>query len=188
MIHSIIIFRVSNKFWDSWRDFETRHGNEDTLKEMLRIKRSVQHQYNTQVNMMSAQMLSGALAASEDQVIPVEDSMKLLDSNASEASKENVNAKSNIMFVRGNSIHRIFCNFINYVLTLTNPFLYNLGETQSKAVEEADKTGVANPDEIDLDDDESSEDEEEPVAKKSKIETQAIPSEVFGGLKPDDDD
>merc|ERR1712012_1027508 len=156
--------RVSTKFWDSWRDFETRHGNEDTLKEMLRIKRSVQHQYNTQVNMMSAQMLSGALAASEDQVIPVEDSMKLLDSNASEASKENVNAKSNIIFVRG--------------------------ETQSKAVEEADKTGVANPDEIDLDDDddESSEDEEEPVAKKSKIETQAIPSEVFGGLKPDDDD
>ena len=80
--------------------------------------------------------------------------------------------------------------FVVISFSLTNPFLYNLGETQSKAVEEADKTGVANPDEIDLDDDddESSEDEEEPVAKKSKIETQAIPSEVFGGLKPDDDD
>ena len=78
--------------------------------------------------------------------------------------------------------------FVVISFSITNPFLHNLGETQSKAVEEADKTGVANPDEIDLDDDESSEDEEEPVAKKSKIETQAIPSEVFGGLKPDDDD
>merc|ERR1712226_925129 len=133
-----------------------------TLREMLRIKRSVQHQYNTQVNMMSAQMLSGALAASEDAesvLQPPEDSMKQLDNNAAaagESSKENVNAKSNIMFVRG--------------------------ETQSKAVLEAETKGVANPDEIDLDDDdESDEDDEdeaedggEPAAKKSKIEKQAI--------------
>ncbi len=33
-----------------------KHGNEDTVREMLRIKRSVQHVYNTQVNMMSAQV------------------------------------------------------------------------------------------------------------------------------------
>ena len=52
-------FRVNAKFWNTWKDFEVRHGNEDTLREMLRIKRSVEHQYNTQVNMMSAQMLSG---------------------------------------------------------------------------------------------------------------------------------
>jgi len=162
--------RVATKFWDSWKNFEVRHGNEDTLREMLRIKRSIQHQYNTQVNMMSAQMLSGALAASteDESVLPPEDSMKQLDNNAAanDSSKENVNAKSNIMFVRG--------------------------ETQSKAVLEAETKGVDNPDEIDIDD-ESDEDEDaenggEPVAKKSKIERQAIPSEVFGGLqKPDDD-
>ena len=122
--------------------------------------------------MMSAQMLSGALAASEEEsVLPPEDSMKQLDNTAAvESSKENVNAKSNIMFVRG--------------------------ETQSKAVEEAETKGVANPDEIDIDDDDESDEEEEdeedgdgePIAKKSKIEKQAIPSEVFGGLqKPDDD-
>ena len=164
--------RVATKFWGSWKNFEVRHGNEDTLREMLRIKRSIQHQYNTQVNMMSAQMLSGALAASEEEsVLPPEDSMKQLDNTAAvESSKENVNAKSNIMFVRG--------------------------ETQSKAVEEAETKGVANPDEIDIDDDDESDEEEEdeedgdgePIAKKSKIEKQAIPSEVFGGLqKPDDD-
>ena len=58
-ISNVFFFRVNAKFWNTWKDFEVRHGNEDTLREMLRIKRSVEHQYNTQVNMMSAQMLSG---------------------------------------------------------------------------------------------------------------------------------
>lgn len=40
--------------------FEVKHGNEDTVREMLRIKRSVQATYNTQVNFMSAQMLAAA--------------------------------------------------------------------------------------------------------------------------------
>ena len=43
-----------------WQEFEIRYGNEDTFREMLRIKRSVQAQYNTQVNLMSAQMLATA--------------------------------------------------------------------------------------------------------------------------------
>ena len=43
-----------------------RYGNEDTFREMLRIKRSVQAQHNTQVNLMSAQML--ATASKEVQV------------------------------------------------------------------------------------------------------------------------
>ena len=32
-------------FWKKWEEFEVQHGNEDTFKEMLRIKRSVQAQY-----------------------------------------------------------------------------------------------------------------------------------------------
>merc|ERR1712242_672330 len=56
--------RSAPEFWQAWKDFEVKHGNEDTLREMLRIKRSIQHTYNTQVNMMSAQMLSGAIQKS----------------------------------------------------------------------------------------------------------------------------
>lgn len=56
--------RVTKEFWQIWKEFEIRHGNEDTMREMLRIKRSVQAMYNTQVNMMSAQMLSSASAMS----------------------------------------------------------------------------------------------------------------------------
>jgi pre-mRNA-splicing factor SYF1 len=37
--------RTSPDFWTKWEAFEVQHGNEDTFKEMLRIKRSVQAKY-----------------------------------------------------------------------------------------------------------------------------------------------
>lgn len=37
--------RTNAAFWQKWEAFEVQHGNEDTFKEMLRIKRSVQAQY-----------------------------------------------------------------------------------------------------------------------------------------------
>lgn len=37
--------RRDPSFWEKWEKFEVAHGNEDTFKEMLRIKRSVQAQY-----------------------------------------------------------------------------------------------------------------------------------------------
>ncbi|CAK9823273.1 Pre-mRNA-splicing factor syf1 homolog [Anthophora retusa] len=89
--------RVTSNFWQIWKEFEVRHGNEDTMREMLRIKRSVQAMYNTQVNMMSAQMLNNASNPPSD--VPV-DAMRLLDSKIQ--STENVTAyKDSIKFVRG---------------------------------------------------------------------------------------
>jgi pre-mRNA-splicing factor SYF1 len=55
--------RTSPNFWSKWETFEVNHGNEDTFKEMLRIKRSVQAQYNTDVNFIASQ----ALARSQQQ-------------------------------------------------------------------------------------------------------------------------
>lgn len=53
-----ISFQVQVQFWETWKEFEVKHGNEDTVREMLRIKRAVQATYNTSVNVMSAQMLA----------------------------------------------------------------------------------------------------------------------------------
>ncbi|RKP09740.1 pre-mRNA-splicing factor SYF1 [Thamnocephalis sphaerospora] len=50
--------RTVPSFWQQWHDFEVKHGNEDTFKEMLRIKRSVQLQFNTEVNYLSAQLVA----------------------------------------------------------------------------------------------------------------------------------
>ncbi|CAF1652565.1 unnamed protein product, partial [Adineta ricciae] len=48
-------------FWQTWKEFEIKHGNEDTMREMLRIKRSVQATYNVQVNYMAAQMMATSM-------------------------------------------------------------------------------------------------------------------------------
>ncbi|XP_032529700.1 pre-mRNA-splicing factor syf1 homolog [Danaus plexippus] len=145
--------RITTEFWNTWKEFEVRHGNEDTMREMLRIKRSVQATYNTQVNMMSAQMLGSAAQAAgtiSDLAPGMKDGMRLLEAKAAEMA---VQSKGNILFVRG--------------------------ETQG--LKENDK--VVNPDEIDIDDEESdnSNDDEEvaPVQKKE------IPAAVFGGLVPE---
>ena len=51
---------------------------------------------------------------------------------------------------------------------------------------------MANPDEIDLDDDDDSDEDETNGQASPKVigglEKQAIPSQVFGSLKKDDDD
>lgn len=88
--------RVTSEFWQIWKDFEVRHGNEDTMREMLRIKRSVQAMYNTQVNMMSAQMLS----SNNQNANPPMDTMKMLEARVSEKTAAAV-AKDTISFVRG---------------------------------------------------------------------------------------
>eukprot|EP00929_Paragymnodinium_shiwhaense_P108262 TRINITY_DN74592_c0_g1_i1.p1 TRINITY_DN74592_c0_g1~~TRINITY_DN74592_c0_g1_i1.p1 ORF type:complete len:974 (-),score=330.62 TRINITY_DN74592_c0_g1_i1:111-3032(-) len=37
--------RKEEEYWKTWRSFEVQHGNEDTFRDMLRIKRSVQATY-----------------------------------------------------------------------------------------------------------------------------------------------
>ena len=50
--------RVDPAFWQKWDGFEIQHGNEDTYKEMLRIKRAVQAQYNTDVGFIASQAIA----------------------------------------------------------------------------------------------------------------------------------
>ena len=58
--------RTTPTFWHKWEEFEVEHGNEDTFKEMLRIKRSVQAQYNTDVNFIASQALARSQHRPED--------------------------------------------------------------------------------------------------------------------------
>lgn len=163
-----------------------RHGNEDTMREMLRIKRSVQATYNTQVNMMAAQFLNtNSGAAADAGAGSGSDAMRMLEEKARQAAAEakqkpSQTTSSNIMFVRG--------------------------ETQGGS-KTKDNT-VVNPDEIDIgDSDEEDDDEDEAedaaeqapegdsaaatktdaeglIMKKLRFEQKAIPAKVFGGLKP----
>merc|ERR1719316_75308 len=52
-------------FWRTWRGFEVQHGNEDTFRDMLRIKRSVQAQF-AQIHFNAADIAAEAQEAPMD--------------------------------------------------------------------------------------------------------------------------
>jgi len=152
--------RSTASFWQSWKEFEVKHGNEDTVREMLRIKRSVQAKYNTQVNFMSAQMLaaqSSHLTTAEppnegnEMQMLVEASRALAD----EAAKDKLKPDRSILYVRSEATDE------------------ELGEIVK----------INNPEEIDIDED-SDEDE---IVEELVLEKKTVPSEVFGDLAADDD-
>uniref|UniRef100_A0A671R074 Pre-mRNA-splicing factor SYF1 n=2 Tax=Sinocyclocheilus anshuiensis TaxID=1608454 RepID=A0A671R074_9TELE len=157
--------RVTARFWQTWKEFEVRHGNEDTIREMLRIKRSVQATYNTQVNFMSSQMLKATTNATGtvSDLAPGQsgvDDMKLLEQKAqqlaAEAEQDKPKPKDKILFVRSDT-------------------------SRSELAELAKQ---ANPDEIDIDDDED-EDAEDGEPDEVQLEQKSVPTAVFGGLKDD---
>lgn len=45
--------RSDPDFWNKWHEFEVQHGNEDTFREMLRVKRSVSASYSQVKNMFN---------------------------------------------------------------------------------------------------------------------------------------
>uniref|UniRef100_A0A8C4QSM6 XPA binding protein 2 n=1 Tax=Eptatretus burgeri TaxID=7764 RepID=A0A8C4QSM6_EPTBU len=153
--------RVTASFWQTWKEFEIKHGNEDTVREMLRIKRSVQATYNTQVNFMTAQMLAVSGSAAPGTVSDLApgrtDEMRMLEQKAQrlagEAEKDK--PKEKILFVRGDT---------------TQNELEQLTQQQ------------ANPDEINIDSDDGGSDKE---PDEVQLEQKTVPTEVFGGLKQD---
>ncbi|KZT11434.1 spliceosome complex protein [Laetiporus sulphureus 93-53] len=67
--------RVNPKFWAEWNSFEIETGSEDTFREMLRIKRSVQAQFNTEASFLAAQMAvkeGGGEAMEEEPAAPAD--------------------------------------------------------------------------------------------------------------------
>ncbi|XP_060607021.1 pre-mRNA-splicing factor SYF1-like [Ruditapes philippinarum] len=153
--------RTTASFWQTWKEFEIKHGNEDTVREMLRIKRSVQAMYNTQVNFMSAQMLAVATTKGDNpETSETSDEMQKLEEKARQLAEEAMKDKNKpdkgIMFVRSNTTEE------------------ELGEM----------TKTTNPDEINIDEDYSSDEDEE----IEEVPTQTVPTEVFGGLVQDKDD
>lgn len=86
--------RLTSDFWQVWKEFEINHGNEDTMREMLRIKRSVHATYNTQINMMTQMATTFKINEIVDQ-----DAMTNL--NKQSISVIRSTNGNNIFFVRG---------------------------------------------------------------------------------------
>nr|DBA30121.1 TPA: hypothetical protein GDO54_006141 [Pyxicephalus adspersus] len=152
--------RLTAGFWQTWRDFEVRHGNEDTMREMLRVKRSVQAKYNTQGTFLVSQRLRAEGGAGQESKEPV-DEMQALEQKAAvvaaEAEKDKPEIKDRILFVRSDASN----------------------------TELAEMALQANPDEINIGDEDESEEEMEP--DEVQVEQKSVPASVFSGLADDDD-
>lgn len=109
--------KTTPKFWQVWKEFEIAHGNEETVREMLRIKRSVQAAYNVQVNFMSAQMIASSASSSSNNsnnnnttgAKENEDPMSSLEAKAAELARKTIleaanNKNRGVKFVKSDDV------------------------------------------------------------------------------------
>mmetsp|Transcript_22773 Transcript_22773/g.74136 ORF Transcript_22773/g.74136 Transcript_22773/m.74136 type:complete len:881 (+) Transcript_22773:19-2661(+) len=145
-------------FWDAWNTFEVRHGNEDTFREMLRIKRSVAASYtNMHFNMSTIELPADAAGAVEAGVPPA--GAKLDDMAALEQAAAEAEAAAAVAPSAG------IAGFVS--------------AGQEGGTIEVD---AANPEEIDLGDDLGDDLDED------ELQQIAVPDAVFGGVKGGADD
>lgn len=119
--------RMDPGFWTKWESFEVQHGNEDTFKEMLRIKRSVQAQFNTDVNFIASQALSRA----QQQPDAARQGDAHIDGEEAEDAMANLERQARAP--------------VGFVAAITGPQSSNIAKEQAPAA-------AANPDAIDMDD------------------------------------
>ncbi|EEP80404.1 pre-mRNA splicing factor syf-1 [Uncinocarpus reesii 1704] len=121
--------RTNAGFWQKWETFEVQHGNEDTFKEMLRIKRSVQVQYNTDVNFIASQAIARSKQLTKEAA----------DVAAAEEPEERADAMA--------ALERHAKAPAGFVPASTGP------EGGNRELANGDEAPAANPDAIDLDED-----------------------------------
>lgn len=74
--------RVNPNFWSEWNTFEIETGSEDTFREMLRIKRSVQAQFNTEASYLAAQTMAARQGTRKAEETEAQDAMAAAEKQA----------------------------------------------------------------------------------------------------------
>ena len=155
-------------YWKAWHEFEISHGNEETFREMLRVKRSVQAAFST-VNYNAEQM--GAHGAPQVETLTDDAAMEMI------AEREGMTLDKKPVVVGG---------FVQSKKRTAE----SLGELEERAKKLREVTTAANvggdDDEIDLDEEEEEEEENQfhqpPASSTKNVTEKAIPTAVFGGL------
>jgi pre-mRNA-splicing factor SYF1 len=174
---------MDTEFWKIWRAFEIRHGNADTFREMLRVERSVQATYNTQINLMSAQMLAASKkdedAARRERLLAAgapEDEMAALERQAMAETERETVAETRRPMVAAPGASVAFTSG-GFETATTRP-----SGARMENVEEIDLAEMGTEGEGAAEGEEEGE-EEEP---STKIVQKSVPSAVFGSLKKED--
>jgi len=163
-------------YWTNWSDFEIAHGDEESFREMLRVKRAVTAAFST-VNYNAAEMGAQMTDGGKEQVLKEEEAIEMLQ--RSEGVEPRVQQPNLNGFVSGTK----------RPLAETNVGLEEVEKRAERLRRKVGEQGVVNTaedDEIDIDneeeDDEGGEVETGVVENVNDVKTKSIPSQVFGGL------
>jgi len=147
------------EFWVAWKDFEISNGNENTFREMLRIKRASEARFQS-VNVSAVSQITGALSE--------EDAMRMI------AAQEGVHLDE----IPQTGVS----GFVAGKRTLGD-----LEESAAKLRKlDADEIELQDEDEIDIDDIDAEIEaaaQEGATAAVKDVQTKAVPAAVFGSLK-----
>jgi pre-mRNA-splicing factor SYF1 len=166
------------EYWSRWHEFEVSHGNEETFREMLRIKRSVQAAFST-VNYNA----TGMDASTEN--LSNEEAMHMI------ADREGVEVapERNTTVVKGfvSSKRKAAAAELDEVENRVAKLRKATGAAAAAVVEEEEapqslQQKAPQDDEIDLDDLEEEEETEPSKTIVENVATKAVPASVFGGL------
>ncbi|KAF0988433.1 hypothetical protein HZS_8131 [Henneguya salminicola] len=83
-VYIFILCQDTEDFWKAWYDFEVGHGNEETFREMRRIKRSIEAKFSIQPSFTASHMASVLLEDTPGKAMEAlekQAEQKLADSN-----------------------------------------------------------------------------------------------------------
>lgn len=150
--------RSDTEFWNRWHEFEVNHGNEDTFREMLRIKRSVSASYSQTHFILPEYLMQ------KDQRLSIDDAKDKLK-QAGVHEDEMAALERQLAPAANNGNAEDSSRKVGFV---------------SAGVESQTDGGIkttANHEDIELPDESDSEEEE-----KVEIAQKDVPSAVYGGL------
>mmetsp|Transcript_2417 Transcript_2417/g.3520 ORF Transcript_2417/g.3520 Transcript_2417/m.3520 type:complete len:886 (+) Transcript_2417:38-2695(+) len=149
--------RRHDSYWKVWHEFEVAHGNEQTFREMLRVKRSVQMSFSA-VNYMTADMTVDDIPIALDADAMAEAEMK---ETALQKREETVQSGSSTGTKRKVSEMEAIERQVEKIKMAK----------ESRVTEQAAEEANENPEEIDIDDD------------VLELVEKQVPENVFGSIK-----
>ena len=161
--------RRNPEYWGEWHSFEVSHGNEETFREMLRVKRGVQAAFST-VNYNAVGMGSAPQQENltDEQAIAMIKAREGVENEDKEPMSGFVQAKRPAQVQDLDEVERRAAKLRKVTASLVTATSQNRAD---------------NDDEIDIDDDNNSSDGDEQSSMKIKeIQTKELPATVFGGL------
>ncbi|KII63012.1 Pre-mRNA-splicing factor SYF1 [Thelohanellus kitauei] len=85
---------TTESFWKAWYDFEVAHGNEETFREMRRIRRTMEAKFSIQPSLTASHMIS---VIEESASKPMEALEKQVERSMTQETQSNNSSTSNIL-------------------------------------------------------------------------------------------